>query len=168
MKQHSNPCGTCPFTKTFGPCLAPGGSPLKVYVAQHFLPYRVPCHECVDYDNDNGDPAHGWKDGANQASQCVGFAQCRDGGGVGEFMPATILKSNLTDRSFRNIWEFWSYHNEITYGQALSDLTPSVIETFCREELSRDGMKVSDEVAFNRNAMAVRARRLAEIAYIQA
>lgn len=163
-EQHHKPCGTCPFTRAFPPSLTPGGSPLGVYVAQHFMPFHVPCHECVNYADDQGDPEHGWKPGAVKVAQCVGFAQTRSGEGIDQYMPRGLLKEEYREEhgAFRDIWDFYAHHKRISRQDALVEVRPDVIQGWCLQELQRAGrMDVrgnSDEHAMD---LVVRATQLA-------
>lgn len=136
-EQHHKPCASCPFTRKFEPDLEPGGSPLRVYVAQHFMPFQVPCHECVKYD----DTEHGWKEGTVKEAQCVGFAECRNGGGTDEFMPDGLLKEthDPDGDAFKDIWDFWAWHKQTSRQEALIEVRPGMIMAFCIEELQRNG-----------------------------
>lgn len=144
-KQHHKPCNTCPFTKKCAPTRAPGDSPVKVYVAQYFMPFQIPCHECVDHGNDNGDPEHGWKREAAKQAQCVGFAECRSGGGIAEFMPdeGGLLKQDYDPKprygAFKDIWDFYAYHSTLTRREALIEVHPKQVLAWCIEELLRAG-----------------------------
>ena len=143
-EQHKAPCKTCPFTSNVKPGEL-GGSPPEVYVAQHFLPFKVPCHECVDYENNQGDPEHGWKDGALEAAQCVGFAMTRNGDGVDEIMPEGLLHAEYDDSktigAFKDIFDFWAFHNRISRVQAIVYLTPQTMLRMCGKEVERPGYK---------------------------
>ncbi len=143
-EQHINPCRTCPFTRAIASDLKPGGSPLKVYVAQHFMPFQVPCHECVDYDEDQGEPEHGWKEGAVKEAQCVGFAECRSGNGVDQYMPSAsgallIQDYDESHGGFKDIWGFYAHHKQITRREALIEVHPHQVSIWCAEELQRPG-----------------------------
>lgn len=142
MKQHNKPCGTCPFAVS--PKIRPGdlgGSPPEVYVAQHFLPYRVPCHELVDYDTKD------WKADANTRAECVGFAMCRNSSGSALYLPDALYDQPRTPESgaFRDIWDFWAYHTECSREQALRMLTPNEILRMCVMEVDRHGMTLFDQ-----------------------
>lgn len=132
MKQHSKPCKTCPFTRKVEPGYL-GGSPLETYVGQHFLPFRVPCHEHVDYSKKD------WKPGALKVNQCVGFAMCRNSAGLDDVMPEELMKTEYDDQvdGFRNIWEFWAFHKEIPYEDALKELDGELILLCLRHELQQ-------------------------------
>lgn len=135
-EQHHRPCGTCPFTGRVDPGHL-GGSPPEVYVAQHFLPYLVICHEFIDYDDEE------WAEAASNRGdhQCVGFAMCRNRSGVADAMPGALLdvEHDAKTDSFADIWEFWSHHNGVTYAAAVETLSPGVIVEMCRKELERQG-----------------------------
>lgn len=125
-EQHHKPCKTCPFTRNVEPGFL-GGSPVETYVAQHFLPYRVPCHECVDYESKD------WKAGANAANECVGFARCRNGAGVDEIMPDGVLHERYDPQGdgFKDIWDFWAFHKNSTRHEALISVRPDTIMAMC-------------------------------------
>lgn len=137
-KQHHKPCATCPFTDKVEPGYL-GGSPPEVYVAQHFMPYRVPCHEFVNYDLED------WKSHAltDAVPQCVGFAECRNGDEVDQIMPNVLLKEERKEEhhTFQDIWDFWAFHKEISRATALCELTPNKITSCVITELTRDGMR---------------------------
>lgn len=138
-KQHQFPCGTCPFTDRVKPGEL-GGSPPEVYVAQHFLPFMVVCHEFIDYTPDD------WKEKTTKREdhQCVGFAMCRTTGGQSEAMPDTLLSSPSMDfHGFKDIWDFWAHHKEVTRREALHELNPGAISVICAKELNREGMVVA-------------------------
>lgn len=136
--QHHKPCGTCPFTRKALPKEL-GGSPPETYVAQHFMPFRVPCHEFVDYDRED------WKKGAIEGDvpQCVGFAECRNGGAVDGLMPDGLLKEtyDAKHQTFHDIWDFWAYHQECTRRQALIQVHPYTIYHMFHAELHREGFE---------------------------
>lgn len=131
-KQPHKTCETCPFTDRVEPGFL-GGSPPEVYVGQHFLPFRVPCHECVDYSEED------WKPGALESLECTGFAMCRNGAGVDEQMPAELLKETYRKEtgSFKDIWDFWAFHKECSRHDALILLRPAVIMGMCAREMDR-------------------------------
>ncbi len=171
IEQHTNPCRTCPFTKAIAPDLEPGGSPLKVYVAQHFMPFQVPCHECVDYDDDRGEPEHGWKKGAVKQAQCVGFAETRSGGGVAQYMPSAsgaLLQQDYEEShgAFHDIWDFYAHHKQFTRREALIEVHPQQVMAWCIEELLRSGrfdiQGIQGSTASQSATMANQAATIAE------
>lgn len=141
-KQPHKTCETCPFTAKVEPGDL-GGSPPEVYVGQYFLPFRVPCHECVDYSEED------WKPGALQSSECTGFAMCRNGAGVDEQMPDELLKETYQEGPgvFKDIWGFWSFHNECLRIDALIQLRPAVIMGMCAKEMERKDFAFLSETA---------------------
>lgn len=141
MRQHFRPCGTCPFTNKAAPGET-GGSPVEVYVGQTLYPFRIPCHECINYDDPD------WKMKCDNLPQCVGHAMCRSAMGISQHLPNKLLRVEF-DRStgaFRDLIEFWAYHERISYEEALDILTPDKITELCEKEIGRSGARVIELV----------------------
>lgn len=136
-KQHRRPCPTCPFIRSSEPG-ATGGSPPSVYVAQTLLPYKIPCHEFIDYS----DPE--WKESCLQGvPQCVGHAMLRDAIGVAERLPEALLRvvHDPDTGAFTSLAEFWAHHTGESLEEARALLSPAVIRAMILAELSRAGLK---------------------------
>lgn len=138
MHQHKNPCATCPFTSKSKPG-ATGGSSVAVYVGQLFLPYQIACHERINYDDPN------WKETCNDLPQCVGHAMVRESMGVAELIPDQLLKIRRDPKTgaFRDIYEFWAHHEQISVEAAKALLTLPRIISLTFNEILRDGTKIT-------------------------
>src|SRR5215204_6012470 len=67
MKQHTQPCKTCPFSRQCPPGEL-GGSSVGTYIGQAYgAAFWIPCHECIDYSDPDWRHQH-------QAGQCAGAA----------------------------------------------------------------------------------------------
>ena len=135
MKQHKKPCGTCPFRIDTEPTEKPGGSPLEVYVGQTFLPFQIPCHECIDYDEED------WKENTDDLPQCVGHAMLRKNERLDEIMPQSLVIVDPDDNAFESIQHWWAHHRKISLGEARSELTTGRIVMMCMNEITRTGMR---------------------------
>lgn len=142
-KQHHTPCKTCPFTCKVSPGEL-GNSPPEVYVAQHFLPMKVPCHERYPEDLEIKPGDDSWKDEVLAGHDCVGFAMCRNARGVDTVMPDEMFtqQHDPSTNAFGDIWDFWAHHEQVSREQALRDLYPQKIMELCQKEWNRFGVRV--------------------------
>lgn len=141
-KQHDDPCGECPFTNRVEPGFL-GGSPAEVYVAQHFMPFKVGCHARADYKG----PEEDWEETVLDVEDCVGFAMCRNGHGADKILPDGAYKSGYRPEvgAFKDIWDFWAFHQGVSRYTALAALSPTVIARLLWDELGRSGLKLWNE-----------------------
>ena len=131
-KQHTKPCHDCPFTKKAEPGET-GGSHPSVYIAQTILPYWIPCHCCIDYDDPN------WKTNY-ETPQCVGHAMMRANTGVADRMPDQLLRAEPTEDAqvFDSLYQMYAYHVGITEEEAIEFLTSdNQITQIAMEEFSK-------------------------------
>lgn len=135
MKQHKHPCKTCPFRRDSEPTECPGRSPLEVYVAQTLLPFRIPCHELIDYDDPD------WHSNCDGVAQCAGHAMLRDAVGVADRMPEAMLHVKHEPVVFSSLQEFWAHHKQISIAEATDELTVAVVADYARRELQRSGLR---------------------------
>ena len=134
-KQHKKPCKTCPFTEGCEPG-ALGGSPVGTFIAQTFLPYKIPCHEFIDYSDEN------WKENClHGVPQCVGHAMFRDAVGVADKMPEPLLRVEHDPSTgvFAGVLAFYAHHEGCTIEEAHQRLD---IEQELEKEWNRAGKKV--------------------------
>jgi hypothetical protein len=136
MKQHFKPCRTCPFRKDAEPDESPGYSPLPVYVAQTLLPYRIPCHERINYDDPD------WKQQCDDLPQCVGHAMLRHAEGLHFRMPPQLLDVEPTEVAFESLLHFWAHHRQISLADAAEELSESTKLQMCANELMRGGARI--------------------------
>jgi hypothetical protein len=121
-KQHTEPCGDCPFRRTCPPGKL-GGSPPETYIGQIFGPFWLPCHcshdstkleERLDHNN----------------TQCAGAAIHRSNIGVADRMPELLL--HLPENKeivFATQAEFLAHHVELPLVEAeflLKQVPPSL------------------------------------------
>lgn len=107
IKQHTKVCGSCPFSTKCEPG-ALGGSPPETYVAQTLLPYWVPCHSHLNYDDPN------WKTDYSKP-QCVGHAIMRQYEGVAERMPEKLINIVPYEDNpvFGSLVMFYAHHKQL-------------------------------------------------------
>ena len=136
-KQHTSPCTDCPFRKTVEPG-ALGGSSTVTYVGQiaSSIPFVIPCHSCIDYDDPD------WKAKASVpggVSSCAGAAIFRSN--IGKVKPALLTLPKDTETVFSSYEEFVSHHE----GLDLPDgsIPQAKIDDCVRHELERAGVVVS-------------------------
>jgi len=135
-KQLKKACKTCPFRNDSEPTETPGGSHLSVYVGQTFLPFQIPCHERIDYDDPD------WKEKTDPLPQCAGHAMLRQAEGLSDTLPTTLALLDPDDKAFESIHHWWAHHRQISLEEARQELTTGVIVRMCINELNRAGMRI--------------------------
>lgn len=136
MKQHKKACKTCPFRDDTPPTETPGGSPLSVYIGQTYLPFQVPCHECIDYDDPD------WREKTDDLPQCVGHAMLRKNERLDELLPERLLVVDPDETAFESIQHWWAHHRQISLGDARTELTTGRIVMMCVNEITRKGLRL--------------------------
>lgn len=132
-KQHKKPCHDCPFTRKSDPGET-GGSPPEVYIAQTILPYWVPCHCAINYEDPN------WK--SNHATpQCVGHAMMRHKMGIAEMFPEQLLRIEDKPEAevFDSLVEMYAYHYGISLQEAQAQLTPDYVQYILYVQINSSG-----------------------------
>lgn len=111
MKQHHQPCATCPFRRTTEPGTL-GGSPPETFVGQAFACFWIPCHEVIDYK----DPQ--WRT-QYDTPQCAGVAIYRANAHPNIRNGPRILRLEADkDLVFASPAEFLAHHKRISIQEA--------------------------------------------------
>jgi hypothetical protein len=136
MNQHNKPCSSCPFATDVEPTENPGGSPLDVYVAQILLGFRVPCHQCIDYDDPD------WHSNTFDLPECAGLAAVRSSL-LGNGVPEHLMRAEQSERTFRDIFAWYAHHKGVSIREAVDYLTNlDNLREMTDKEMRRAGMQI--------------------------
>ena len=138
-KQRRKPCSTCPFTMWCKPGET-GGSHPSVFIGQSVGPFRIPCHEALDYS----DPDWKTSEITDVAPQCVGNAIFRARIGVDQMMPEGILRVEPQDGDgvFDSMAGFFSFHTGISLQDAKDYLSPFTVRVMAVLEVSKAEVRI--------------------------
>lgn len=143
MKQHKKPCKTCPFAATCPPGET-GGSPVSTFIGQSFGPFRIPCHERIDYSDPD------WKSACltDDAPQCAGNAIFRNKVGVAELLPDPLLKLEpfVGDAVFDEPARLFSHHTEVSLELSRLLLTNRAIRLLVANEMRKPEVRTLKEL----------------------
>jgi len=132
MKQHSSPCGGCPFSRAIAPGELGGGRP-ETYVGQAVGPFWLPCHCSANY--------RGKETVASEVSQCAGAAIFRANIGV-QMPPALLSLPRDTEKVFSTLADFWSHHTKTSRINAVIAMRPSIVRELAERELADANVKL--------------------------
>jgi len=139
MKQHRQPCKSCPFSRSVEPG-ALGGSPVEMYIGQSVGPFLLPCHKTCDLDDPD------WKKSFEHNSlQCAGAAIYRANIGVANLLPSGILRlPQDKDTVFASHAEFVAHHLQVRLYVAEAILRSTTPAQLLRIEMSKPEVRFTD------------------------
>lgn len=141
MKQHHQPCITCPFRRDCVPGEL-GGSPVETFIGQAFGAFLIPCHECIDYTDPD------WKTNCVKVSQCAGTAIYRSNCHPAERPASLLVLPEDTNMVFASPAEFMAHHLGISEEEATMKLYDHTPTKHWLDEMLRSGARLITEKEF--------------------